>query len=138
MSRHTLYLARLIGLFALLLVAGLLAHPGASIAAVSRTIGNPSMVLLYAMVSLGGGLAIVLAHNVWSGGALPVVVTVVGWLMLAKGLLLLVLTPNALTRMFELLQYGEYFYLSLVPALVAGLYLTWAGFAARPQSGGAA
>jgi hypothetical protein len=25
------------------------------------------------------GLAVVVAHNVWSGGALPVVVTLVGW-----------------------------------------------------------
>jgi hypothetical protein len=37
------------------------------------------------------GVAMVVGHNVWSGGALPLVVTPVGWLILAKGLLLLVI-----------------------------------------------
>jgi hypothetical protein len=51
-----------------------------------------------------------------SGGALPVVVTLVGWLILAKGLLLLFLTPEA------------------HPGAI-GIYLTWAG-SPRRRSGG--
>jgi hypothetical protein len=31
------------------------------------------------LISLSAGLAIVLAHNIWSGGVLPVVVTICGW-----------------------------------------------------------
>jgi hypothetical protein len=30
-------------------------------------------------MGLLGGLAMVLAHNVWSGGPLPVIVTLIGW-----------------------------------------------------------
>jgi hypothetical protein len=40
------------------------------------------------------GLAIVLVHNVWSGGLLHVVITVIGWLSLMKGLLFVFLTPE--------------------------------------------
>jgi hypothetical protein len=68
-----------------------------------------------------------LGHNVWSGGALPVLVTVVGWLILAKGILLLFLLPQALTQLFERMQYGEHMYLYIAPSLVIGplLDLGW-------------
>jgi hypothetical protein len=35
--------------------------------------------LFSGMVATSAGLAVVLAHNIWNGGALPVVVTLVGW-----------------------------------------------------------
>jgi hypothetical protein len=87
--------------------------------------------LVYALISLAVGLAMILGHNVWSGGALPVVVSLVGWLILAKGLMLLFVTPEALTRLIHEMQYGERYYLYLTPSFAIGLYLTWAGFTAR-------
>jgi len=77
------------------------------------------------------GVAMVIGHNVWSGGALPVVVTLVGWLVLAKGFLLLVLAPDAVSAMVQRMGYAEHYRLLLMPALVLGLYLTWAGFASQ-------
>jgi hypothetical protein len=92
--------------------------------------------LAYAIISLAIGVAMILSHNVWSGGALPVVVTLVGWMILAKGLFLLLLTPEALSRSVALMRYGEHYYFYLVPSLVIGLYLTWAGFTAPPLAQG--
>ena len=86
--------------------------------------------LVYALVSIAAGLAMVLGHNFWSGGTLPVVVTLVGWLILAKGLLLFFVTPEVLTQLLERMQYGEHYSLYVAPSLVIGLYLTWAGFTA--------
>jgi hypothetical protein len=60
-----------------------------------------------------------------------VVVTLVGWLILAKGLMLLFVTPEALKQLFEHMQYGEHYYLYLTPSLVIGLYLTCASFTSR-------
>ena len=45
--------------------------------------------LLSGMVATAAGIAVVLGHNVWSGGALPVVVTLVGWAALLMGVALL-------------------------------------------------
>jgi len=59
-----------------------------------------------------------------------VVVTLVGWLILVKGLVLLLVTPDLLQQIFDHMQYGEHYYLYLAPSLVIGLYLTWAGFTA--------
>jgi len=89
----------------------------------------------YAIISLALGLAMILGHNVWSGGALPVIVTVVGWLIFAKGLLLLCLTPEGLNHTFQRMHFGDHMVLYLAPSFVIGLYLTWAGFTA-PMSRG--
>jgi len=127
MSRLTVFLARYIGLFTVLLVAALLIRGSAM---VETAIADRPLMFTYAIISLAIGLAMILGHNVWSGGVLPVVVTLVGWMILAKGLLLLFVTPDALTRLFERMQYGEHYALYLAPSLVIGLYLTWAGFTA--------
>jgi hypothetical protein len=129
MSRLTVFLARSIGLFSILLVVAFLVR-GSTI--IETTAADGPVMLAYAIISLAMGIAMILGHNVWSGGVLPVVVTLVGWLILAKGLLLLFLAPEALSWLFEQMRYGEHHYLSLAPAtaLVIGLYLTWAGFTA--------
>jgi hypothetical protein len=127
MSGLTVFLARSIGLFTILLVAGFLVRGGAVI---ETTVSDGPVMLCYAIISLAMGVAMVVGHNVWSGGALPVVVTLVGWLILAKGLLLLVLAPEAVGGMMKQMRYGEHYHLFLAPALVMGLYLTWAGFTA--------
>lgn len=127
MSRLTVYLARLIGLFALLVGIGCLVRGNAVI---EGTVASGPIMLVYALVSVAAGLAMVLGHNVWSGGTLPVVVTLVGWLILAKGLLLFFVTPEALTQLLERMQYGEHYSLYVAPSLVIGLYLTWSGFTA--------
>ena len=127
MPRLTVFLARFIGLFTVLLIAALLVRGSAII---ETAIADKPLMFTYAVISIALGLAMVLGHNIWSGGALPVVVTLVGWLILAKGLLLLFLTPEALIRQFEPMQYGEHIYLYVAPTLVLGLYLTWAGFTA--------
>jgi hypothetical protein len=129
MSRLTIFLARFIGLFTILVAAGVLARGAATIEA---TAANGPVMLAYAIISLASGLALVVGHNRWSGGALPVVVTRVGWLILAKGLLLLFVSPEALAGLLARMQYGAHIYLYIAPALIIGLYLTWAGFTAAP------
>jgi len=127
MSRLTVFLASTIGLFMVVLVAALLVRGSAIIEA---SVADGPIMLIYAIVSLAMGIAMVLGHNVWSGGALPVVVTLVGWLILAKGVLLLFFAPDTASQMFKQMRYAERYYLYLTPALAIGLYLTWAGFTA--------
>jgi hypothetical protein len=125
MSTLTIYLARLIGLSAVLLATALLVRGNTLIMA---TIADGAVMLVYAIFSLAAGLAIILGHNVWSGGTLPVMVTLVGWLIFAKGLVLLLVTPETLVQRLEQMQYGEHYSLYIVPAIIIGLYLTYGGF----------
>jgi hypothetical protein len=98
---------------------------------IEATVEDEAVMISYAIISLAMGVAMVVGHNVWSGGALPVVVTLVGWLILAKGFTLLVLAPDEMAAMVQRMGYAEHNRLLLTPALVIGLYLTWAGFSSR-------
>jgi hypothetical protein len=131
MSRLTVFLARLIGLFIVLLV-GVLLIRGSTI--IEAAAADGPLMFTYAIISLSLGLAMILGHNVWSGGALPVTVTVVGWLIFAKGLLLC-LTPEGLNHIFQRMHYGDHMFLYLAPSFAIGLYLTWAGFTAPTSRG---
>ena len=90
------------------------------------------MMCFLGVITVTAGLAMVLAHNVWSGGALPVVVTLVGWATLIKGLLFLLL-PSGVESEFILsaLRNLLLFYVCMTPSLVIGVYLTYAGFASK-------
>jgi hypothetical protein len=50
--------------------------------------------------------------------------------ILAKGLLLLVVSPGALSAMMQQMRYAENYRVFLAPAVVIGIYLVWAGFTA--------
>jgi hypothetical protein len=93
-------------------------------------IGNPPVLLLVEVIGLAAGLAMILGHNIWSGGALPVVVTLVGWLMAIRGAGLLALSPSATMKLFEALRYEQLFYVYMAATLILGAYLTYSSFSA--------
>jgi hypothetical protein len=127
MPRLTVYLARLIGLFSIVMVAVVFARGGKT---VMDAVADPQAMFLYGVISLGIGIAMIIGHNVWSGGVLPVVVSLTGWLIFGKGVLLLALSPEALQNIMQRMDYAAHAPLYLLPALAIGIYLSWAGFAA--------
>ena len=125
MSHLTIYLARMIGVFSIVIVAIILARGSV---VVMNAVADPSAMFMYGVISLGLGIAMVVGHNVWSGGMLPVIVTATGWLILAKGVMLLLLSPESLQTLLQRMDYAANLQLYVLPALVIGVYLTWAGF----------
>jgi len=129
MSVRTAFLSKLIGLYCILVALSMVAHKQATIETVTAILHDAPLLLLLGVVTLSAGLAMILAHNVWSGGALPVIITLVGWGTLIKGLLFLFLPPEAEFRFFfEGFHWGQLFYLYVAIALVIGVYLTYGGF----------
>src|ERR1700687_2465627 len=82
MSPRTIYLGRLIGFYCVLMALAMLSHKQATVETMTALVHGAPLLFFASIVALVAGLAIVLAHNVWSGGALPVVVTFVGWISL--------------------------------------------------------
>jgi hypothetical protein len=74
----------------------------------------------------------VLRHNIWSGGLLTVVVTIVGWLILLRGVLLL-LSPAQAVGLFTGLHFEHLFYLYLTISLLFDAGLTCGRFSARSR-----
>lgn len=128
MSRLTIFLGRLLGLFFLLMALAMILNRPTMVQTGADFIHDSAALLILGMVMLAVGLAIVLSHNRWSGGALTLVVTLLGWLILIRGLLTLSLPGAMLLRLFEQLDFERYFHLYAGIVLVIGLYLTYAGF----------
>jgi hypothetical protein len=123
-----MFLSRLIGLFVILVALPLAMHKQATLETLTALVHNPPLLLILGMVFLATGLAIVLNHNIWSGGVLPVIVTLVGWVTLVRGLLLLSLSPEVLAGLMGIVHYEQLFSLYVVISLVLGAYLTYSGF----------
>lgn len=57
-------------------------------------------------------------------------VTLLGWLIFLKGLVLVAVSSNIVSMAVGQLHYADHFYLYLAPSLAIGAYLTLAGFTA--------
>jgi hypothetical protein len=124
----TIFLAKLLGLYCVLFGLAMVAQKEAMVEMVTALIRNGPVLLIIEVIGVTAGLAIVLGHNVWSGGALPIVVTLLGWIILIRGVVLLFLSPQGKIRFFEIFRFAELFYLYVGITLILGLFLTYAGF----------
>lgn len=132
MSSRTVFLSRLIGLYCIVIALSMMTRRQATVETVTALLQNPSMMLIVGIITLAAGLAMVLAHNIWSGSALAVVVTLVGWITVIKSLFFLFMPPEMETRLFlQQLHYQQLFYLYGAISLALGVYLTYGGFKSR-------
>ena len=132
MSSRTIFLSRLIGLYCILVMPSMVLYRQATVNWMTALLNNAALMWVLSVITLTIGLAMVLAHNVWSGGALPVVVTLVGWATLIKGLLFLFFPPGVESEfILSALRNPLLFYVWMTPSLVIGIYLTYRGFASK-------
>jgi hypothetical protein len=128
MSSLTLFLGKLLGVSCSLMCLILMARPKASLEAINSMMESPGLMLVTGIFTLGGGTAMVVGHNIWSGGALPVAVTVLGWLMLTKGIALMAIPQRMLNDCYRALHYPDRFRLFMIPNLAFSVWLTLAAF----------
>ena len=132
MSERTVFLSKLIGLYCILVTLPMAINKEANLRMVTALVNDAPVVYFFGVTVVAAGLAMILSHNVWSGGALPVVVTLVGWLTLLKGLLFLFLPPPAAAGISIWGNaYQQYYYLGVAITLILGAYLTYEGFKSR-------
>lgn len=128
MTPITRFLGRLIGLYYILVSLAMAVHKQATLETVTALVHSPPLLFLAGIIAIGIGLAMTLGHNVWSGGTLPVVVTLIGWVALVKGAIILFLSPEAAAGFFlGRLHYEEFFYVYAAITFLLGVYLTFAG-----------
>jgi hypothetical protein len=133
MSFRTLFLSRLLGLFFLICGLAMLLHKQVYTAALATVADSPLAMWWIAMMITLAGLAMVLAHNVWSKCPVVVIVTLLGWLTLIKGIAYLFLPARWLEGYFQaVLNCGACLYSVTAFLLVLGAYLTYEGFKSKP------
>jgi hypothetical protein len=98
MSPLTLLIAKLIGLMFLIFSLLMAMNKLAMLAAIDELVRSRGLMLMGVLFNLDAGLAIVVGHNVWSGAALTVVVTLMGWLVALRGVVWLFTPQEKLIR----------------------------------------
>jgi hypothetical protein len=112
------------GLYCVVVAASMAVHRQATVTMVTALLRDPAALFLSGLIALLAGLALLLGHNVWSGGGATVLVTVVGWVTLVKGLTLMFLTPETAAALYlGRLQYERFFYLYTLLSFVLGTCL---------------
>jgi hypothetical protein len=128
MSYKTRFIARLAGLYCLIAALAMLLHPQGTIETVTALAHDRALMFIVGIFTVAAGLAWVLAHNLWSGGTTTVAVTVLGWVTLLKGLLLLLSPASSADLWLVHMQYARYMPLYASISLLLGVYFTYAGF----------
>lgn len=128
MLPRTVFLCRLFGLYLLLIGLAMVTHAEATVLKVGELAHNTPVLLLWSTIALAAGLAMVLAHNVWSGGVAAVLVTVLGWIILIKALLLLFLPTTVMMGFVGFFAFAHLIDVYAAVAIVVGAFLAFAGF----------
>jgi hypothetical protein len=132
MSGRTIFLSKLIGIYCILIAIPMAVNKQANIQMVTALVDDAPVLYLLGVTIVAVGVAMILSHNIWSGGALPVIVTLVGWLTLIKGLLFLFFPPPAAAGVILWGNaYRQYYFVDVALALILGAYLTYGGFKAK-------
>jgi len=128
MTPLTLYLARLLGAILLVFSLWMGTRRPLVLALAKRLISDEVVVAYVGLLRTSLGLAMVLGHDLWSGGALPIIVTLVGWLTLLRGLLILFLPHGKLVALFEWMRFEKHYAAYAGGMFLFGVYLLIAGF----------
>ena len=131
MGATTIFLGKLLGLYMVAIAAGMLVNHRRTMAAIDEMARSGPWMLFSGMVASGVGLAMVLGHQVWTRGVLPISVTLMGWAALLKGLTLLLVPGGRVAAVYKGAGLERYFRAWMVALLALGLWMTWLAFGAR-------
>jgi hypothetical protein len=112
----SIFLARLIGPFALALGLALVFQGTGFRAFASEFMASPALIFLSGVITLPAGLAIVLTHNVWTPDW-RVVITIVGWLAVVTGAIRMIVPQQAAAKARVVIAQ------TLVPKIGAAIWL---------------
>ena len=130
MSPVTIFLAKTLGIFCIIVAIGMIARRKAVLPAVDGMLTNGPLLFVVGVFTIGIGLAMVVGHNLWHGGAATIVVTILGWLSLLKGIALAFTPPARMAQFYRGMDYERRLPLLMGVSLLLGLYLTAVGFGA--------
>jgi hypothetical protein len=133
MPRSTTFLAKLVGSYLIVYAVMMVVNRPLLDTALTALLHDASQVFIWGSILAISGIAYVLAHNHWSGGFLTVAVTVIGWLTLFKGVMLLYLPLSWASAYLGFYDSAYYVYAAI--ALVIGGWLAYQGWASSSAAG---
>ena len=124
----TYFYAQLFGSVILIIALAMLLNRRATLTMAHELIDNRPLLFIIGIMSLFLGVVVILTHNIWTGGGLAMLVTLIGWLLLLRGVLILFLPHGSLRSLFNSFKFEQIYYLVTSLALILGICLTYYGF----------
>jgi hypothetical protein len=121
----TYFLAELMGLFCLVFGLSVITQKKVFVEVVREIENNRPYLYLLGLISLVLGLLVVLTHNIWTGSFLALVVTLIGWAMLIRGIFALFVSHHDIVKFIRFAKIEKFHWLYGFIVLVIGLYLTY-------------
>ena len=131
MDPVTLFIAQLFGISLLIVSMAMFLRQKEMMLLIDDFLKDRATLFFAALISLMTGLFIVLIHNIWSGGLINVIVTLLGWGLFLRGIVWLFVPGGVLRKLVRGVLKGEQSYFIIVFVIfVISLYLTYVGFTA--------
>jgi len=125
----SIFLARLLGPLLLFPGIGLLINPRVFRTMATEVVGKVTLVYLFGLTDLAGGLAVVLTHNVWVA-SWRVLITLIGWLMLIRGAARVLATDWVMGYGAKIVRNKQLYPVSGTVLVLLGLVLCYFGYVA--------
>jgi hypothetical protein len=120
-------IAALLGPPLVAVAASMLLNAGALPAMIEQAAHDPALIMVSGVITFVAGLAILHAHNVWTGGWV-VVVTVLGWLFVAGGLVRILVPFWFAGVAAEIAHNSGFIFGEAVVLLALGGFLSFKGY----------
>jgi hypothetical protein len=129
MSTFIIYFAQLAGLYFIILGVILLVRKRSILELMPKLAENPPFVFLAGMIRIIVGLTILIGNGPWGAQILSIVVALIGWVTLIRGIAMLLVTPEQQRKLIDYWRRDPMYYSAVAIVLLLGLYLAYSGFA---------
>jgi hypothetical protein len=123
----SLFLAKVLAIYFIILSIAFLCRPVRTKVIIVAWKDNPPLLLLSGVLALLVGSLMVVAHNVWEMHW-PVVITIVAWLSLIKGVLILFFPQCYQDALTKFLACKVSYHVNMIIVLLLGIFLAYHGF----------
>ena len=123
----SIFLAQVFGLYFMVAGLAMFARQKTLTFVVKDMVKSPAVMWLAGVFAFVLGLVVVLTHNVWDG-SWRVILTILGWAMLAEGVAYLFLPTKALKKLASFFNKPYWIYLCSMAFVIFGAYLAYIGF----------
>jgi hypothetical protein len=120
---YTIVTAQILGIFFTFLGASMVINGKDTVIAIEKSVENRSVLWLWGMIMILMGAVVSVLNNEWSAG-LPLLITIIGWLALIKGIFILWF-PGAAASLYKKLNSGGVIALCGIISLVLGIVLLY-------------
>jgi drug/metabolite transporter (DMT)-like permease len=121
---NTFIIAEVLGIFFVVFGVAMVVNGKGVASAIEATAQDRGTLFVWGLLALLVGAVIVALNNIWSGG-LPLLVTVLGWIALLKGVYILICPGSAASLYRKFNKHGVLVFCGVVAVVIGLILLYW-------------